>query len=62
MEPCGYGPALRAFTSLRDMSLRRKATEALRACRAYSPAAARSAVALSVRSHVNSGSSRPKWP
>ena len=30
-----------------------------RACR---PAAARSASALSVRSHVKSGSSRPKWP
>jgi hypothetical protein len=28
----------------------------------YSPAAARSACALSVRSQVNSGSSRPKWP
>ncbi|WP_232287789.1 hypothetical protein [Verminephrobacter eiseniae] len=27
-----------------------------------SPAAARSAAALSVRSQVNSGSSRPKWP
>lgn len=26
------------------------------------PAAARSASARSVRSHVNSGSSRPKWP
>lgn len=28
----------------------------------YSPAAARSAWDLSVRSHENSGSSRPKWP
>lgn len=28
----------------------------------YSPAAARSAAALSVLSQVNSGSSRPKWP
>ncbi len=28
----------------------------------YKPAAARSAAALSVRSQVNSGSSRPKWP
>lgn len=28
----------------------------------FRPAAARSAAALSVRSQVNSGSSRPKWP
>ena len=28
----------------------------------YSPAAAFNAAALSVRSQVNSGSSRPKWP
>ena len=28
----------------------------------FKPAAAFSAAALSVRSHVNSGSSRPKWP
>ena len=28
----------------------------------YTPAAAFSAATLSVRSHVNSGSSRPKWP
>ena len=28
----------------------------------HSPAAARSASALSVRSHAKSGSSRPKWP
>ena len=28
----------------------------------YSPAAAFKAAALSVVSHVNSGSSRPKWP
>lgn len=30
--------------------------------RAYSPAASLRAAALSTRSHVNSGSSRPKWP
>lgn len=29
---------------------------------AYRPAAARRAAALSVRSQVNSGSLRPKWP
>ncbi len=28
----------------------------------FKPAAARRAAALSVRSQVNSGSSRPKWP
>ena len=33
----------------------------LRATR-YRPAAARSSCALSVRSQLNSGSSRPKWP
>ncbi len=51
-----------AVTSLREASLRRKAAEPLRGCRAYSPAAARSAAALSVRSQENSGSSRPKCP
>lgn len=56
-------PARWALTSLREVSLRRKAEKprALRAA-AYSPAAARSAAALSVRSQVNSGSSRPKCP
>ena len=59
---CGYDTALRAFTSLRDMSLRRKVEGALRARVPYRPAAARSASTLSVLSQVKSGSSRPKWP
>ena len=59
---CGYDTALWAFTSLRDMSLRRKVEGALRARVPYRPAAARSASTLSVLSQVKSGSSRPKWP
>ena len=55
-------PALCALTSLREVSLRRKSQSSLRDRGAYSPAAARSVWALSVRSQVNSGSSRPKCP
>ncbi len=57
-------PALWALTSLREASLRRRTDKpcARGARRAYRPAAAFKAAALSVRSHVNSGSSRPKWP
>lgn len=45
--------------------VREHAQKSIRACQAaavYSPALARRAAALSVRSQVNSGSSRPKWP
>lgn len=57
---CGRGS--RPLTLLRKVSLRRKAQGPLRGRWAYSPAAARSAWALSVRSQVNSGSSLPKCP
>ena len=58
---CGYDTALRAFTSLRDMSLRRKVAEALRACRADSPAAARSSYSISGFAEGSCGYDTALW-
>jgi hypothetical protein len=51
------------LTSLSDMSFAHVLTSCARCAQwPYRPAAALRAAALSVRSQVNSGSSRPKWP
>ncbi len=59
-QPCPY-LGLRSH-HWRDMNCARRPKTALSRGGLYSPAAARSAAALSVFSQVNSGSSRPKWP
>ena len=48
--------------ALHPSAARRRLAASAYAAAALSPAASRSAAALSVTSQVNSGSSRPKWP
>ncbi len=59
------GAATRGLGTQADASLERRGpaqTLSRRASVPYRPAASRNALARSVRSQVNSGSSRPKWP